>query len=168
MPNECQVWANETREFFPALDKYIILADYGNIPKKALSLIDSKIRKRTNKEIRILSSISNSSKRIKTLRREYKVTLSKELKKIKDISLRRQVVLYTFINRLMHVEKRDLLELNNPYNKIKKKKINSMLLEEESLERYNQLRKKDNLLEIRNSQDINLAINRIMEELKVK
>tara|TARA_Y100000310_G_C20588892_1_gene766919 strand:+ start:725 stop:1219 length:495 start_codon:yes stop_codon:yes gene_type:complete len=163
MLNECQVWVDEIREVFPVLDKYIILADYGRVPKKAMSLVNSKIVRRTKKEIKQLSSISKNHVRIKQLRREYKVILSKELKELEDIALRRQIILYILVNKLMHIEKKDLLKLNSYYNRIKKRKVDSILLEEESLEKYNHLREKDNLPKVLSIQEVNLAINEVIE-----
>jgi len=161
MLSECQVWIHEVREFFPALNKYIILASYGEVPKKSLSILKSKIIRNAN----IRPKELEKGKRIKKLRREYKVTMNKELKKIKDIALRRQVIFYTAVSELIRIETKDLLK---SYNKTKKKKVRSILLEEGSLERYNFLRKRNNLPEIRDIHYINLAINQILTDINIR
>jgi hypothetical protein len=68
----------------------------------------------------------------------------------------------------MQIEKEDWLKSNNPYNKVKKKKISSVLVEEESLERYNYLREKEKLPKIESIQEINSGINEIINHLKIK
>ena len=166
MLTECQVWAHEVREVFPALNKYIVLAGYGNAPKKVLGYMESRVIRNNGSSKLVLQK--KGRKRIKKLRREYKVVLSKELKKIEDLVLRRQVVLYTIVSKLMRIEKEDWLKSSSSYNKVKKKKISSVLVEEESLERYNYLREKEKLPKIESIQEINSGINEIISNLKIK
>ncbi|MEM2388324.1 MAG: hypothetical protein QXW78_04305, partial [Candidatus Thermoplasmatota archaeon] len=92
---------------------------------------------------------------------------NKNLKRIKRKAIRKQVVQYVIVHELLHIANEDILVLSKDYSRRKKKKIHVKDFKKEFFRRYNELRKLNNLPQISKQEDLNLAINKILEKYKV-
>jgi DNA polymerase III epsilon subunit-like protein len=166
MENECVEWLKECRKVFPKLRLYKITCSYTKVPENILGRAKGKVlvKRDVDPEALLLHGIAKAKIKRKVIR-EVDIEINEKLKEIRNPLLRKQVVQHTIIHELLHFEKKDLLTLSKSYGKRKIKKIHKKEFEELVFERFNQLRKLNNLPEIRSKEDLRLAISKILSDI---
>lgn len=164
---ECTQWLEECRKVFPKLKRYKITCTYTKILGNILGRARGKISlKRDVDPVALLLEGLSKAKIRRKFNREVKIEINDKLKKIENPLLRKQVVQYTVIHELLHFEKKHPLVLSKSYRRRKIKKIHKKEFEKLVFERFNELRKLSNLPEIKSSEDLELAIGKILSEIK--
>lgn len=163
--NECIEWVFECRKVFPALDKLAIEATYAKTPKKVLGRVKGTVKVLQDFDAKeFLLTGNKKTKNNKKLEERFIIEINEKLKKAEPIEIRKQIIQHITIHELQHIENKDLLTLSKKYSKRKTKKIHKKDFEEQIHSKYNALRKINGLPEIKNLNDTNNAINKIIAE----
>ncbi|MEM2259207.1 MAG: hypothetical protein QW762_04375 [Candidatus Thermoplasmatota archaeon] len=166
---EEEKWLKECLKVFPELGKDIkIKCFYKKTPRKCLGRVMGRVD--TKKDIDVESLLFEGKVKKKIVRKKpgrYEIEINKNLKRIKRKAIRKQVVQYVIVHELLHIANEDILVLSKDYSRRKKKKIHVKDFKKEFFRRYNELRKLNNLPQISKQEDLNLAINKILEKYKV-
>ena len=166
MDNEPMMWLNEVLQVFPTLNRKTILADYKKIKSRKLGYVTAKIEQKLDfdPEALLLGEQTNVKKR-RLKPKEFKIFINRDLQKIKNPALRKEIVQNILIHELLHIESEDLITLSKDYNRRKKKKIHVNDFEEEVFNRYNKLRELKGIMQIQKREHLQIAIQRILESI---
>ena len=163
--NELVAWLSECRRVFPKLKRYTITCEYAKTPKNCLGRAKGVVHVKKDIDAEALLLDGEAKVRIKrrTLR-EYTIEVNKDLRKIRKKALRKQVAQTIIIHELLHIEEKDLTTLAKDHRRRKKKRIHVKEFRDRVLERYNHLRRLNNLPEIKKREDLELAVGKIISE----
>lgn len=159
-------WLHEVREIFPKLDNKIIMADYKKIAKKSLGYVKTKIEEKLdfNPESLILGKNYKIKKR-KLKPKEFYIFINDKLQEIKNLELRKEIIQFTMIHELLHIEKGDLITLSKKFSRRKKKKVHIKDFNNEIFEKYNELRELKSIPKIKEKQHLDIAISKILKSI---
>ncbi|MBI5148411.1 hypothetical protein HZA33_01910 [Candidatus Pacearchaeota archaeon] len=165
--DECIKWLNETREIFPKLNKKRISVKYKKMSRRKLGYVRTKIEQKFdfNPESLILGE-SRSIKKRRLKPSEFNIHINKNLQKIENPLVRKEIVQYIIIHELLHIEAEDLITLSKEFNKRKKKKIHVNNFEEAVFDKYNKLREINGLPKINKPEYLDSAINKILKAIE--
>jgi hypothetical protein len=164
---EIDEWLKESILVFPKLKNKKIKVNYKNINSKRLGYVSAKIEKSLdfNPEDLLLGKktiIKEKKKRPK----EFNIYINNKFEKIKNIALRKQIVLYVIIHELLHIMNDDLFTLSKDYNRRKKKKIHVNDFDDEVFNKFNELRKLKGIMVIEERRHLDIAISKILDSIK--
>lgn len=164
--NECEEWLKECFLVFPDIQRKKIHIDYKEISSKKLGYVSAKIERKLdfNAEALLLGEEAPiTEKKIKP--KEFKIFINRQMHKIGNIALRKQIVQNVILHELLHIENEDLFTISKVYSRRKKKKIHIHEFEEEVFERYNKLRSLKGIAQIKQKEHLDLAIQKILETI---
>lgn len=166
MSEECMEWLNESRDVFPDLDKKVILVEYKRLGRKALGCVRTKVEQKLslNPEALLLGE-SNKVQKMRVKPSEFHIFINKDLQRIVNVALRKEIIQSILMHELLHIEQEDLITLSKSYGRRKKKKIHINEFEEEVFNRYNKLRGLKGILQIEKREHLELAVQKILQSI---
>jgi len=167
--NELDKWLNECLKAFPEMKRSIkIKCFYKKTPKKCLGRVKGEIEIKEDIDAEALLLEGKVKRKvIRKKPKKYEIEINENLKKIKGKPIRKQIVQHVIVHELLHILNEDILSLSKDYRKRKKKKIHVKDFRKEVFRRYNEVRKINNLPLISKREDLDLAINKILERYKI-
>ncbi|MDG6978338.1 MAG: hypothetical protein JRN58_04575 [Nitrososphaerota archaeon] len=164
---ECRKWLGDCLNVFPAVKRMRIeiACTYKALPEGVLARTRGRVDldRDVDAESLLLSGVSKVKQR-RTLNKSFLIEVNSAMKGIEKVELRAQVVKNVLVHELMHVERKDLLELSKSYQRRRRKKVHAGL-EKDAFERYNQLRALEGLPRIGDRRDLETAVMKVFEHL---
>jgi hypothetical protein len=138
---------------------------YNRLPRNVLGRTRGivTITKDINAESLLLQGASGTKAK-KRLHKSFTIEINEALKSIENEKMKEQIVKSVIVHELMHVERKDILELSKDFHRRKRKRVHSGL-ENESFERYNALRKAEGLPRIKIKLDFDRAVSKVFSEI---
>lgn len=164
---ECEEWLEECLNVFPKVRRrYHVTCIYAKTPEGTLGRIRGEVTVRREVDPESLLLYGKAMPKIRRkISGDLEIQVNEKLRKIENPLMRKQVVQYLFVHELLHLERKDLLELNKSYGKRTRKRIHIGKFEEMVFERFNQLRELGGMPRIRSKDDLKLAISKIASQL---
>jgi hypothetical protein len=163
---ECRNWLKDCLKVFQSVARMRIRMNcvYKELPKGVLARTKGSVtvNRQVDPESLLLSGVAKARSR-RLLHRHFSIEVNAVVKRILNEKLREQVVKSLLIHELLHVERKDLLELSKSYQRRRRKRVHSGL-EEEAFRRYNELRVTEGLPKIASRRDLDLAVSKIFEK----
>lgn len=139
---ECRNWLKDCLKVFQRVTHMRIemTCGYKELPKNVLARTRGRVTvdRDVDPESLLLRGVSNARSR-RQLRRSFSVEVNATVKKIQNEKLREQVVKNLLVHELMHIERKDLLELSKSYRRRRRRRVHAGL-DKEAFKRYNELR----------------------------
>ena len=105
MSKECLEWLSEARDVFLNLNKMIILADYKRMSQNRLGYVKAKIEQKIDFDPEALLLGNSTKVQKRRLRpKEFQIFINRDLQKIKNQALRKQIVQHILMHELLHIE----------------------------------------------------------------
>jgi hypothetical protein len=160
---ECRKWLKDCLKVFQGVKRMRIeiVCAYRELPKGVLARTRGRVDVNRDVDAKslLLSGVSKAKSR-RTLHKSFSIEVNSAMK---NIELREQVVKSVLVHELMHVERKDLLELSKNYQRRRRKRVHAGL-EKEAFERYNELRSLESLPRIANRRDLDSAVMKVFEK----
>lgn len=162
---ECRNWLKDCLKVFQTVRRMRIemTCSYKELPKNVLARTRGRVsvNRDVDPESLLLKGISNAkSKRV--LHRSFSIEVNSKMKNIENERIREQVVKNVLVHELMHVERKDILDLSKSYSRRRRKRVHAGL-GEEAFKRYSQLRAIEGLPRIANRHDLDKAVSKVFE-----
>ncbi len=162
---ECREWLKDCLSVFQSVKRMRIeiACAYKALPKNVLARTKGRVD--VDRDIDAESLLLNGVPRAKSkriLRQSFTIEVNSAMKNIEKAALREQVVKNVLVHELMHVERKDLLELSKNYQKRRRKRVHAGL-EKEAFERYNRLRVLEGLSRIADRGDLERAVMKVFD-----
>ncbi|MDY6932192.1 MAG: hypothetical protein SVJ22_09795 [Halobacteriota archaeon] len=165
--DEAARWLKECLKVFPLLKKHDITCKYSKLPKNVLGRVKISYLEEKDIDARALLLEGRSRLRVSKKRDDkYKIEISEKFKGIEEVEVRKQVVEHTIIHELLHIEANDFDVIAENSKTNKRKKIHVKAFKEEVFRRFNELRELGKIPTIENREDLDLAINKIVNSLE--
>jgi hypothetical protein len=162
---ECRKWLKDCLKVFPDVKRMRIgiACSYTELPKSVLARTRGRVtvERDVDPESLLLRGVSNARSR-RQLHSSFTIDVNATMKKIQNEKLREQVVKNLIVHELMHIERKDLLELSKSYRRRRKKRVHAGL-DREVFERYNELRAMEGLHRIASRRDLDMAVSKVFE-----
>ncbi len=138
-----------------------ITCRYWELPRTVLARTRGSVmvNKEVDPESVLLEGVSNARSR-RRLSRSFSLEVNATVKNIENEKLREQVVKNLFVHELLHIERKDLLELSKSYRRRRRQRVHAGL-EKEAFGRYNELRVMDGLPRIASKRDLDMALAKV-------
>lgn len=161
---ECRSWLKDCLKVFPRVVRMRmeITCSYRELPKDVLARTRGHVTvdRDVNPESLLLGGVSNARLR-RRLHKSFSVEVKATVKRIQNERLREQVVKNLLVHELIHIERKDLLELSKSRRRRRRKRIHTGL-DREAFKRYNQLRVVEGLPRIANPHDLDIAVSKVL------
>jgi hypothetical protein len=162
---ECRNWLKDCLKVFQPVKRMRVevACSYRELPKSVLARTRGRVtvNRDVDPESLLLRGVSNARSR-RQLHRSFSVEVNATVKKIRNEKLREQVVKNLLVHELMHIERKDLLELSKSYHRRLRKRVHAGL-DKEAFERYNELRDLEGLPRIASRRDLDIAVSKVFE-----
>jgi len=168
MSDECTEWILECREAFPKLDRFTITSEYKKLGKNVLGRVKGQVER--YRDIKPKSIFLDGEVKFSTKTKEehsYQIFINEKLKKVEPDNFRKQVIQNIMTHELLHIENKDLTTLSKKYSRRMKKKIHVSDFHKECLDRFNQIRKINNINPIKSYDQLKEAESKIATKLKI-
>ena len=160
---ECRKWLKDCLKVFQGVRqmRIEIACAYRELPKGVLARTRGRVDvdRDVDAASLLLRGVSKAKSR-RTLQRSFFIEVNSTVKKLEKAELREQVVKNVLVHELMHVERKDLLELSKSYRERRRKRVHAGL-EREAFERYNRRRALEGLPKIANRRDFERAVMKV-------
>lgn len=162
---ECRMWLKDCLSVFQGVKRMRIeiACAYRELPKGVLARTRGRVDvdRDVDAESLLLSGVPKAKSK-RTLHKSFSIEVNSAMRSIKKVELREQVVKSVLVHELVHVERKDLLELSKSFQRRRRKKVHAGL-EKEAFERYNKLRALEGLPRIANRHDLERAVMKVFE-----
>jgi len=162
---ECRNWLKDCLKVFPrvARMRIEIVCNYKELPKRVLARTRGSVtvNRDVDMESLLIRGVSNARSR-RQLQRCFTVEVNAATKNIQNEKLREQVVKNLLVHELMHIERKDLLELSKSYRRRGRRRVHAGL-DREAFTRYNELRFAEGLPKIGSRRDLDIAVSKVFE-----
>lgn len=160
---ECRKWLKDCLNVFQGVKRMRIeiTCAYRELPKGVLARTRGRVEvdRDVDAESLLLSGVSKAKSK-RTLHRSLSIEVNSAMKNIKKIELREQIVKNVLVHELVHIERKDLLELSKSFQRRRRKRVHAGL-EKEAFERYNKLRVLEGLPRIADRRDLERAVMKV-------
>lgn len=167
---ECRKWLKHCLVVFPRVKRMRIeiACCYNRVPRNVLGRTRGEltVTRDINAESLLLKGVSDTKLK-KKLVKSFVIEINEVMQNIKNKEMKEQIVKSVIVHELMHVERKDILELSKNYHRRKRKRVHSGL-ENESFERYNELREAEGLPRIKSKLDLDRAVSKVFAEISEK
>lgn len=161
---ECRRWLRDCLKVFPQVKRMRveIACGYRELPRNTLARTRGRVTvaRDVDPESLLLMGVPRAATR-RQLHRSFFVEVNAAAKKIQNEELREQVVKNLLVHELMHVERKDLLELTKSYHRRRRKRVHAGL-GREAFGRYNELRATEGLPRIASRRDLDIAVSKVL------
>ncbi len=162
---ECRNWLKDCLKVFQHVMRMRIeiTCSYKELPKSVLARTNGRVtvNRDVDAESLLLKGTSNAKLR-RVLHRSFSIEVNAMVKNIENERLKEQVVKNVLVHELMHIERKDILELSKSYRRRRRKKIHAGL-EDEAFKRYNELRAIEGLPKVARKRDLDKAVSKVFE-----
>ncbi len=165
--NECSAWLEECMKAFPELKDYKITCSYAKIPKNLIFVTHSSMTMVRNVEPEevLLKGDSNVTITRKESKK-FKIEINRNLRKIRNPLLRKQVIQHDLISELVRIGSRELVTVVKEGERAKRRRVPKKELDGKLHLKFNEVRAASGLPPIGNMANVEKAISRILSEVR--
>lgn len=163
---ECRKWLKDCLRVFQRVKRMRIeiTCGYKELPRNVLARTRGKVtvNRDVNPESLLINGVPNARSK-KVLHKSFSIEVNAIAKNIENAKLREQVVKNVLVHELIHIERKDILELSKNYHKRRRKRIHTGI-DDEAFNRYNELRAMDDLPKIASKRDLDESVSKVLEK----